>query len=246
MEKRSKYVNISDALIFQTRTDFLSHVLNNISGSLLDVGNLGDGVLNVDVRKIVENFDVNYSGLDSNQNLADKLGYKNQYIGDLHDLKNIISDESFDYIYAGEIIEHTWKPGQMISECNRILKPGGRLILDTPNAFSLLSVLRFYFKKKDTVGMDDPVLVYNEAKDNLNTIRNVKKEILTQPQHKIFYTPAMMRQLLNMHGFDIEKFVFIGKPHNKILRVLLKLFPQGGAKLGIVAKKRSLEKIFRV
>ncbi len=238
-------IDISKADFFSTRTDFLESALNHVSRKkVLDVGNLGDGKILVEVKNIVEKNGGEHWGLDCNKNLAEKLGYKNQYVGDLHDLHGVIEDETFDYIYAGEIIEHTWNPGKMIMECYRMLKPGGKLLLDTPNAFCLHSVLRFFLKRKDTVGLDDSVLVYNEAKDNFKQYREVKKEVLSQPQHKIFYSPAMMRQLLNMHGFEVDNFIFITKGRNIILRLLLKLFPQGGPKMAVIATKSDLDAIF--
>lgn len=244
MKKRSVFVDIAGARAYPDRSSFLRSVLSQMKGRLLDVGNLGDGEVMVDVRKIVHDAGGEHWGLDCNKNLAQKLGYENQYIGDLHNLKGVIPDEQFDYIYAGEIIEHTWNPGAMILECHRMLKPGGTLILDTPNAFCLVSILRFFLKKKDTVGLDDPALVYHEAKDNFQQFRDVENAVLSQPQHKMFYRPAMMRQLLNMHGFEVQEFIFITKGSNWFLRLLLKLFPQGGQKLAVIARKSDIDTIF--
>lgn len=41
-------------------------------------------------------------------------------------------DESFDYVVAGEVLEHTEKPEEFIKECLRVLKKGGTLALSTP------------------------------------------------------------------------------------------------------------------
>ncbi len=51
------------------------------------------------------------------------------------------ADESFDTVVCGELIEHLFHdPMHMMSEINRILKPGGHLLLTTPNVASLRSV----------------------------------------------------------------------------------------------------------
>lgn len=42
-------------------------------------------------------------------------------------------DASFDVVVAGEVIEHVPHPDLMLSEVRRILAPGGRLVLSTPN-----------------------------------------------------------------------------------------------------------------
>ena len=124
---RSRFFSIKDSLFFRSRTEYVTFSLKEGKGKLLDVGNLGDGEKNVDVEKIFKSSGGEYFGLDVNENLAKKLGIKNQYIGDLHDLSGVIPDKRFDYVYAGEVIEHSWNPGKIISECARILKDDGCL-----------------------------------------------------------------------------------------------------------------------
>jgi len=52
-------------------------------------------------------------------------------------------DESFDYVVCSEVIEHMEiDPMFMLSEINRVLKPGGVLILSTPNAVSTHSITK--------------------------------------------------------------------------------------------------------
>ena len=42
-------------------------------------------------------------------------------------------DNSFDYIVSSEVIEHTMDPLHAFNELYRVLKPGGKLVLTTPN-----------------------------------------------------------------------------------------------------------------
>jgi SAM-dependent methyltransferase len=49
-----------------------------------------------------------------------------------------LPDGSVDLIFAGEAIEHMRLPQRFLSECHRILRPGGQLILTTPNRDALL------------------------------------------------------------------------------------------------------------
>jgi ubiquinone/menaquinone biosynthesis C-methylase UbiE len=227
---------------FNSRTRFVESFLSGRSFKILDVGNLGDGEVNVDIRGMTEKSGGEYWGLDSNDNLAQKLGFKNQLVGDLHNLKSV-NDGQFDCVYMGEVIEHTWRPGDMLKECRRILKEGGYLLLDTPNVYNLVSIIRYLFKKEDFMG-DSKKLVYEEALDNMKNLRS-GGELLTQPQHKIFYSPAMLDQLLSMHGLKVEKMVFIGKPRNFLHKIFLKIFPHGSQKLGVVARKATLEDIYK-
>lgn len=52
-------------------------------------------------------------------------------------------DETFDYIMCSEVIEHMEQdPMFMLAELNRVLKPGGMLILTTPNVASSQGINR--------------------------------------------------------------------------------------------------------
>ncbi len=44
-----------------------------------------------------------------------------------------LPDASFDVVWAGEVIEHVADTGLLLSEARRVLVPGGRLLLSTPN-----------------------------------------------------------------------------------------------------------------
>ncbi|MFT3731434.1 MAG: methyltransferase domain-containing protein [Hyphomicrobium sp.] len=50
---------------------------------------------------------------------------------------------SFDLVFAVEVIEHLENPRQMLRDINRMLTPGGVAVLTTPNPGSLRSLLTF-------------------------------------------------------------------------------------------------------
>jgi 2-polyprenyl-3-methyl-5-hydroxy-6-metoxy-1,4-benzoquinol methylase len=54
------------------------------------------------------------------------------YGRDLRELA--LPSDSFDAIYMGHVIEHLYDPRSLLIECHRILKPGGELVIVTPNA----------------------------------------------------------------------------------------------------------------
>lgn len=54
-----------------------------------------------------------------------------------------LDDRSQDFVYAGELIEHLFDTRLFLAECFRILRPGGVLILTTPNLVTLKDRFRF-------------------------------------------------------------------------------------------------------
>jgi len=52
------------------------------------------------------------------------------------------SDDFFDAVFAKSVIEHLFDPQNFVTECRRVLKPRGRIILMTPDWKSTMS---FFF-----------------------------------------------------------------------------------------------------
>jgi SAM-dependent methyltransferase len=46
-----------------------------------------------------------------------------------------VSDQSFDAVLSTQVLEHVEDPGLYLSECFRVLRPGGRLLLSTHGVF---------------------------------------------------------------------------------------------------------------
>lgn len=55
---------------------------------------------------------------------------------------------SFDTVVSFETIEHVPSPTQAVRELSRVLRPGGNLILTTPNYMNLVGLFRIYKRLK--------------------------------------------------------------------------------------------------
>ncbi|MFH1145423.1 MAG: class I SAM-dependent methyltransferase [bacterium] len=120
------------------RVKKIKSLLNRYSHSgqrVLEIG-CGSGEL---LQHYVQHFPgVLFEGMDIS-NEAIQLA-KNQYSYEfrVEDINNRLSydDNRFNIVLAGEVIEHLYDVDNFFLECRRVLKPGGSLIITTPNLVS--------------------------------------------------------------------------------------------------------------
>lgn len=83
----------------------------------------------------------------------------------------------FDVIFAGDLIEHLSNPGLFLERCKNLLKPGGSLILTTPNCFNLFNLAEKMTKYEPTVNAD----------------------------HTCYFNSKTLKVLLAKNGFEVER-----------------------------------------
>ena len=128
--------------------------------SILDFGCFAGSFLKLLSPSVFE-YQVGIDILESQIEYA-KMNYENEYrkfyfIEDLDDILNILFDQYFDFITLIEVIEHLYNDeiAQVLNTCNKLLKPGGHLILTTPNYVSLWPFLEFFINRFSDVKYDE-------------------------------------------------------------------------------------------
>lgn len=101
-------------------------------------------------------------------------------------------DQAFDLVIAVEVTEHIPDHEKFFSETHRILKPGGRLYVSTPNILSMKSRIRFLFR-------GFPFAFNPLDRDNHNGMQHVSSLSLDQ------YNYLAVKQGYAEAEFDVDR-----------------------------------------
>jgi SAM-dependent methyltransferase len=151
-------------------------------GSLLDIP-AGEGALAWQLSKL---------GYDVTAGDADPRFFKVRSIACVFIDMNRrfpIDDEQFDFVTCVEGIEHVQDQFHFVRECGRILKPGGHLVLSTPNILNLASRLKFLLSG-----------FYSLCASPINEFRQVP---IFDHIHPVTY--YQLRYMLHTQGFHITE-----------------------------------------
>jgi len=118
----------------QARYDLILKYLGNIERkTVLDLG-CGDGALTHFIcqkKAKVIGIDNNELGLKFAEEFLSSQGLKAELIL-ANAYQTTLPNNSVDFVVASEIIEHVKEPGRLLKETQRVLKPGGAIIITTP------------------------------------------------------------------------------------------------------------------
>jgi len=180
-------------------------IVSRPGGSLLDLGACGDLVpVFRELRGYNRVVCADTAGETRSNELAHADGRRFAFESVRVDLEHHLlpfADESFDQVVAMEIIEHmAVDPMFMLAEANRVLKPGGKLLITTPNIASLTSLYLQLWGRHPAIGRQafGPGIM---------------------DRHHREYVPDELRTIVQAAGFDVDQFdTFDIDPQNRSVR----------------------------
>lgn len=107
-------------------------------------------------------------------------------------------DAAFDVVYSGEVLEHLLDPDTFLRHVRRVMRPGGLLVLSTPNLFA------WYNRALMLCGVQ-PLFVEMSNESGSVGVGPLKRFKLQERPvgHVRIFHPAALRDLLALHGFRV-------------------------------------------
>jgi len=158
-----------------TRARFAAKQIHQLGGveSILDVG-CGVGIA-------VDLLSQNYPRVDGIDTSPDSIAHARQRARgnfELSSLGDWDPKRRYDVILSTQLIEHLRQPESFLAEATRHLRPGGYIVLETPNL---------------------------NSRDPRSLWRSRIGGMYYGKDHRIIYTLESLRQLLQKNGFEIVK-----------------------------------------
>ena len=167
---------------------------------------------------------------------------------DLNIGKLPFKNEFFDVVTCLEVIEHLHNPDNLIKEIYRVLKPGGVLILSTPNLASLtnrLLLLLGYFPISISISLKSEIT----GKRDILTSKNKDIQQAMFDYHIRAYTFSALKVLLELHGYKITRKRYIHGYYNKnplfnVINKFIEKFVPPLAQCILIEAKKQKSKIY--
>jgi len=162
---------------------------------ILDLG-CSDGVLSKRIQEMTKSPLVGVDNYAGRYELAKQKGIE-VVDADLNQ-KLPFDDNSFDLVFAGELIEHVLSPDELLQEVQRVLKPNGLFVLTTPNLAAWHNRLLLLFGLMPY----GPEVSTKNAQIGLGPLVRIKNP---EPAgHIRVFTLRALKDMLTMYGFSID------------------------------------------
>ncbi len=113
-------------------------------------------------------------------------------------------NDFFDFVYCGDVIEHVFNPSHLLDEANRVTKPGGFLLLTTPNLaswYNRLILLMGYQPFETAASLSHP----RAGKIRAGALSNAHSVSDLGGEHIRVMTLKALKDLLKIHNYQILK-----------------------------------------
>jgi len=151
--ERSSHLDPSENVIYQRHLIAYKEAAKLISGTVLEVGS-GEGYGIMELAPKVDH----YIAVDKyNTEISDELKAVNNITFiqmEVPPLKEI-EDNSVDFVVTFQVIEHIQDDKMFLREIYRVLKPGGKVILTTPNSVMSLTRNPWHIREYNPKQMED-------------------------------------------------------------------------------------------
>ncbi len=187
--ERSSHLDPSENVIFQRHMIAYKEASKLISGTVLEIG-CGEGY---GISELVE-FSKKYIGVDKfDTYISEDIKKNNDIVFHKMEIPPLLNIEanSIDFVVTFQVIEHIQDDHYFLKEIFRVLKPGGKLLLTTPNKlmslsrnpwhireytpFEMKDVLRKIFVKSEVKGVYGNDIVMEYYQKNKESVKKITR-----------------------------------------------------------------------
>jgi len=189
-----EYKHFKNKYIDDIQNNYFKFILDDVfkkySKNIKSMGDIGcgNGIFSAYLKEV---HDIELYGFDASEyalECASQNGFDQIFLSEDFSVDSLQAEDNyFDFVFNKDILEHLMDPAFLIKEINRILKPEGLFLLHVPNDFNLWKRIKFVF-----LNNVDTHNYFPDAKE------------WNRP-HIRFFTYSGIKELLQMHGFEIVK-----------------------------------------